>query len=995
MRSLVRVAITCLFIHFYSLVYARDTAYPFLQQTPRPDTTAPDGTQKASTASTADSLPLVVGTDTMYRSDVNADRLSMYPNPSLQEALKGNVAGLYVQQPSGEPGSEMNMYIRGSAVPYVNHKDIFETQPLILVDGIPLIMVHPFAYDIRKYDFNRIGTATNLLNAINLNNVASIRVLKDASETAIYGPRAINGVIDIRTKTPETGKHVISFNTYFGVVQRPATATINADFENKFRRPFYDKYATPANEEKYPSFLRDSTNPAYYGPSNWTDVYYKNSTVHAVDASLAGGSKRANFRMGIGKMRNSSVVDGVNLDRYNAIFLINMMPLRWLQVSTMINATRLERNRNNNLRDRFAEVQYLPDLTNPLPPNKDFYNGYLTQLQKSYDKNKSNVINGYFQIKMNIRKFDFSSRLAFDYNEDLRDVFYPSTILVGNNYVSNYFGFSQRVIFDNTLHFRQNWDNQHFLHLEGGQSFQSDANKYNYGYAYRGPNDLIKLNVLKSDPTKTDYLEPKGFSRFMIYKFLDKERHRLLSFHGKADYSYQHKLDFSVLLRADGSSNSQPDNWWFVSPTFSAGWNIKNSLLEDNNTFSALRLRASWGRLPRLNAYDRFAQGPQYTVDMGWSTEPAISSYNAMPGLSRPYNLGYIGYGLTWAYADQLNAGVEMALLKNRVQIGLDVYSKTDKNMLLAVPAYAEYGYSQQYLNGMTVRNTGVDATISASILNEKSALQWIPALNFNYNKNQLVALPEGRSELTIGNRHLQVGKSIDQYWLLQNEGIYNTDAEIPKNPNNGMPLSYKGLALKGGDPKWKDTNGDFVIDDKDKVMTGHTLPLMSGGFNNDFTYRNFTLSVNLYYALGRKILNQEMANRFDFINREATLDMNGVKEITFWAKNGDYSKYPVYNPWSDVVPYQLNQDLFLENGSFLKLRTLSIGYDFAGADSWKKSKTKKTFTRLYVYVTANNLFTITPYTGGDPELVDFNGYDTGYGFPIPKTYTVGVKLDL
>jgi TonB-linked SusC/RagA family outer membrane protein len=994
MRSLVRVAITCLFVHSFSLVHANNTAYAGMQQTPRPDTTAPGDKKMVSDATSADSL-LPSRKDTAYRSDVNTDRLSTYPNPSLQEALKGNVAGLYVQQPNGEPASEMNMIIRGSAIPYINHKDIFETQPLILVDGIPLIMAHPFAYDIRKFDFNRIGTATNLLNAINLNNVASIRVLKDFAETAVYGPRAINGVIDIRTKAPETGKHVISFNTYFGFVQRPAVSTINAAFENNFRRPFYDKYATAANEEKYPSFLRDSTNPAYYGPSNWTDVYYKNSTIHAIDASLSGGSQRANFRMAIGKLRNSSVADGVNMDRYNANFAINMMPLRWLQVSTMINATRLERTHSNTLRDRFAEVQYLPDLTNPLPPNKDFYNGYLNEYSKSYDKNKANVINGFFQIKMDFNKVDFTTRLAFDYNEDLRDVFYPSTILVGNNYVSNYFGFSQRVIFDNTLRFRQDWNKEHFLTLEAGESFQSDVNKYNYGYAYRGPNDLIKLNVLNSDPNAGNYLTPKGFSSYMVYKFLDKERHRLLSFHGKAGYSYQHKLDFTVLVRADGSSNAQPDDWWTTSPTFSAAWNIKNTLLTDNNTFNALKLRASWGRLPRLNTYDRFAQGPQYTVDMGWSTEPAISSYDAVSGLSRPYNLGYIGYGITWPYATQLNVGVDVALLRNRIMASVDVYNKTDKNMLLAVPAYAEYGYSKQYLNGMNVRNAGVDLVITANVLNENSKLQWIPSVNVNYNKNKLLALPEGRNELIIGTKMLRVGSAIDQYWILQNEGIYNTDAEVPRNPANNMPLSYKGLALKAGDPKWKDTNGDFVIDDKDKVLTGHSLPVVSGNFNNDFTYKNFTLSVGLYYALGRKILNKDMANRFDFINRESTLDMNGVKEITFWSKTGDYSKYPIYNPWSDVVPYQLEQDLFLENGAFLKLRTLSLGYDFAGTDSWKNSKKKKAFTRLYLYVTANNLFTITPYTGRDPELVDFNGYDTGYGLPIPKTYTIGVKMDL
>jgi len=240
-----------------------------------------------------------------------------------------------------------------------------------------------------------------------------------------------------------------------------------------------------------------------------------------------------------------------------------------------------------------------------------------------------------------------------------------------------------------------------------------------------------------------------------------------------------------------------------------------------------------------------------------------------------------------------------------------------------------------------------------------------------------------------VGNRFLKVGQPVDQYWLLENNGIYTSDADVPTV--NGQKLKYKGIVLKAGDPRWKDQNGDNTIDDNDKVLKGHSLPTLSGGFDNNFKYGNWSLGTSFYFNLGRKLINQEMANRFDFVNREGNTDINSVKEITFWEKRGDYSKYPLYNPWSTVIPYRADQDLFLENASFLKLRQVSLGYELGNLLNKKNVKINK----FFVYGAVSNIFTITPYTGQDPELVSYDGIDTGYGQPIPRTYTLGVKMEL
>lgn len=932
------------------------------------------------------------------KSGIDPNRADIYPNVALQQMLKGRVAGLYVQEPSGEPGSEMSMLIRGTAIPYTGHADVYNAQPTVILDGVPLIMDNPFAFNIEEYDFNRIGPATNLLSAIDPSNIASIEVLKDFGDAAIYGPYAANGgVISIKTKAPVIGGRKISFNTYVGVVQRPQIFTTNARYENSFRQPFYDRYGGLDEITSYPLYLRDSTNDAYYGPSNWTDLYYKNKIIRGANASLSSGTDRANFRFAVGNQQTQNPGDNTKLDRYNAMFEINMVPVTWLTMSAMISAARLERVRNSSLRDRFAEVQYLPDLVSPLSPNKDEYASFIHDTKDGFDNNKSNEINGYFRLKFDFtHDIKFVSSFSFDYNEGLRDIFYPSTLMETVNYVSNYFGYNQRLSFNNTLTYHHNWNKKHDLVLQAGQVFDADFNRYNYNYAYNGPNDLIKVNLLNSDPNKSDYLTSKAFNRALIFMFMDKERARLLSFYGHATYSYGDALQFSVLLRGDGSSSAQPDDWWTLSPTFSGSWNIKNTWLKDNPAIDQFKLHASWGRVARLMTDDRFGEGPQYVPDLSFNNNPVKFSYTGFPGLSRPYSSGYVGYGIKWPYVDQLDIGTDMTLLHNRLNLSLDVYNKMDKNMLFNVPFMAEYGYSSEYKNGMEVRNRGVELTAAANVLPATSKLQWIPSFNIAYNQNTLMALPNGLKHLVIGSgptaRMLEVGHAIDQFWVLQNKGIYNKESQVPVNPSTGAKDTYEGTPLEAGDPIWVDQNGDHTIDDNDKVLKGHYLPQVTGGFSSDFVYKNFTFSFTLYYALGSTVQNENMANHLDFVNHEGVISMDAIKEITFWQKAGDYSRYPMYNPWSSVIPYRLDQDLFLENGSFMKLRNVSLQYNFTKARWWNK---KSPIHGLSVYGTASNLLTFTPYSGRDPELIYYNGVDNGYGLPIPKTYTIGVKMDL
>jgi hypothetical protein len=437
----------------------------------------------------------------------------------------------------------------------------------------------------------------------------------------------------------------------------------------------------------------------------------------------------------------------------------------------------------------------------------------------------------------------------------------------------------------------------------------------------------------------------------------------------------------------------QPDNRWFTSYSGTASWNLTDQVKAFSDKLSALNVDLSFGRIGKLLSDDRFNAGPAYRVDLGWGNEPSLGSYAGIPGLSRPYTSGWVGYGIPWAYSDQLKLGARIGLFSNRLNLSLDIYNRADKNMLIPIPVPAEWGYTGAYQSGLEVTNKGLDFAVSADIITSKTnGFTWSLAANANINKNELTALPGGLNELIIGNNKLVVGESVDAFWLYRNKGIYSSDAEVPQNPGNGTPLNFQGLALHAGDPKWEDVNGDYVIDEKDKQLAGHYMPQVTGGFSSSISYKAFTLDFQFYFALGQKALNQYASSRLDFINTEVTNDINSVKEITFWEKKMDLTTYPMYNPWSPVVAYRADQDLFLDNASFVKLRYLSLRYDiFKGA---LKSHSK-TLKGLSVYATATNLFTITSFKAGDPELVNYNGIYQGYGLPIPTSIIAGLKLDL
>jgi TonB-dependent starch-binding outer membrane protein SusC len=918
-------------------------------------------------------------------SAVPMNEVKKLPYSSIDQMLIGRVTGVDVRIPTNEPGKRSSIFIRGTSSLLLKNADLFYAQPTVVVDGVPLIMDHAFAYDIQRFDFNRLGTETNLLSFIDVNDIQSIEVLKDFAASAKYGPNAANGVIDIVTKGPRVGQMKVSVNSWVGLSLKPKVDAVNGKYERDFRMPFYQKYANETQWLNFPRYLADSSQPRYFGPANWDDLFYRNALSDGINAAVSGGTAYSSFRFGIGQSSQQGVADNTGLQRYDVNFGINIMPVHNLLFTAYMGVAAFNRRRNEFLRDRAGDEDYLFNYENPLSPNKAFLQQYYNDEQNIINRNRNNsariISNAQYTFSDH---FTWNTRFAIDYGQNFRDYFVPASLGEGNSFVSDFDGLNRRLVLDNSLRYNNTF-NKHQIQISLGQYDQWDKWRYDYGRAYKGKSDYIKIYQPGDDGNHQG-----SFTNFRLtFNAKDFTQSNLASFYGNVGYNYDQKYFLSLYVRRDGTSYLAPENQWLTSPTVSAAWKVSNEpFLQPVSWINQLQLRASWGRVGRLLMDELYRGGPVYNVDEGWNGTPNISTYNAFPGLNAAYGTGYIVNGTKWPYVDQLNGGLDLRLF-NRVNLSLDVYSKTDRNLVLKVPVMEEEGYTGVVKNGMAIRNYGYEVALDADIITHKD-FGWNLGITAYTNQNKLLALPDGLTDLIIDNHRLLVGKPTDRFWVLANEGIYNSDAEVPVNPATGKPLSYMGVALHRGDPKWKDLNGDFDINNGDREMKGRLSPAVTGGLTSTFRYRALELNILFNYALGRKVINEVLANRFDFANREGIDDPKGIKEITYWSKvPGDYAKIPQYNPWSAVYAYQPEQTLFMENASYVKLRAITLSYQFQ--PGWLQ---KAGVEALRIYATGNNLFTWTSYKGGDPETVSYFGYDEGYyNWAAPRTYTLGFNF--
>lgn len=421
---------------------------------------------------------------------------------------------------------------------------------------------------------------------------------------------------------------------------------------------------------------------------------------------MGSGGSSANYIFMMGYTGNNGVADETSFDKLTASFALNMKLIDQLGMSCLINASRLSRNGNRNLRDRYAEIEYLPDLTTPLSPVASVYHSYL-DLYEEYKKNDNlnNLLNGYLAMNYNWNGLFVDTRLLLDYNTNVRHVFWPMNLMESVNYVSNYSGYNRRLIWQSSADYKFNLGHKHFFNLGAQAIIMKSVQHYNYTQGYDGKDD--------TKPTTS------GGGFLYMKRYVDKMTHNMVSTLFSVDYKYKNLLDAQVVLRGDGSSNVQKDSRWLFTPAVSAGLNLKNLFLVDTDWVSDWSLRGSWARIGRYQDNNRFAAGPQYTgEELTGFGQPVMSSYYGYASVARPYNTGWVGYGLGWPYSDKWNVGLNSVFFNNRLSLSIEYYNNTDCDLITAIPVKQEYGYKYKYANGMKVRNSGVEITLSGKPFN-------------------------------------------------------------------------------------------------------------------------------------------------------------------------------------------------------------------------------------------------------------------------------------
>lgn len=891
------------------------------------------------------------------------------PYISLQQHLKGKVAGLYVQEPSGEPGTLQSMLIRGTSVPLSSKVNRLYTQPAVYINGVPVIEDRAYSYTIQNNEVNPLGTASNLLAALDMNNVEAIEVIKDPYQLAKLGPLAANGAVWITTRDGYFGGSHITVDACVTAAVSPlhSIQMTNAMDERNFRAGFYPQ---GTDLDSYlPTYLKDQTDPYFFGIPDWAESYYSTPALeYNINATIGGGKKMANYLFTLGSTRNAGTSDHTNYNKYNLNFYLNMMPVRGLTVSTVIQAAKSGRSRNTTLRDHFAETEYIPDLSTPLSPVKEGYGLFQSYFDNDNvrDENNNMTLNGSLSLEYAQRALQAGVSLKFDYSTNVRHAFWPTTLGEGFNYVSDYSGYNRRAMGDFHIGYDFLISKAHQLSTTVKGAVFEDRYHYNYSKGYDGGNDKNQSSNSAS---------------YKMLRYLDHENLHYVTSSLNVDYKYKDYLSVGAVVRYDGASSVPQNHRWLFTPAGNIEWNIKNSLLKHISKVSDLSVYGSWARVGRYLNNDRFGTGPQFTSDnLGWNGSWMTGSYNSYAGISRPYATGWIGFDTKWPYSEKTEVGLKSSWIHNRLDFNITLYSNKEKNLIVRMPVNHEFGYSNTYRQGMEITNKGLEVTLYGVIVKQpKDGWQWSVDVNLAYNHNELSSLPGGTSEIVSDGRLLKVGEAVDRFYVLQNKGIYTSDEQVPVK--DGRKLSVNNVPFQKGDPIWVDTNGDNVINDKDKVQSGHSLPRYTGGLSTTLKFKRFDLGASFFFALGQKTMNYRAYQKYDFTTLDNSRSLDAVREIFFWQSNNLPTDYPRYNALSSVHPYRSDQDLYLEDASYLKLRSVSLGYTLP---------TRK--NNIYFYISGNNLFTLTGFSGDDPELIDFDGYYRGYGLSIPRSFTVGVR---
>lgn len=976
-------------------------------------------TLAAKTKSVTDVV--VVGTQTQSRrtttaaiSSVSGKEIENMPFASFDEALQGRVAGLNVQIASGEPGVAPTIVVRGNTRINQNigsDPNAEQAQamsgPLYVIDGVP---VDPDDIMAANGDL----TGTNYLAGINLNDIESIDIQKDAVATAAWGSRGANGVIYIKTKRGRSSKPEFRVNTYGGVtIVPPLLTTPTGEAERDGKMNILKQYGTYSELATIPQMLLDSLNPYYNNATNWQGIFYRAGAMKNVDVTMSAATDNVNYRVSLNYYNEKGIITDFGYQRYSARGNFDFKINSKLNSQFIVSMSKGDRQRGqkfygnadaNTPFDGTSQPSSLYRLT--AYDTANFIGGYTDLRNKNIDDQYMISMAVNYTILPSL-KYNFLG--AANITASSKDYFSPSDaqqVIVANNggvpnsasaesdksTYSTYF-LTNNLNYSKVLNQGKKYEQT--ISATVSQQFNADVSNF----TQVGGNATFSDNI----QTVTGIPQPD------YYGYSDYKSDATLSWVGQIQYDLAHRYILYGAYRADASSRFGNDSKWGYFPAVGAGWIVSDEKFMEplKDYVSFFKIRGSYG-LSGSQSTDFYAPYNNYAI---------YGTYNGAAAIAPNYANGLDKDNLTWAKTTQKDVGFESQFLKSRVSLTMDFYDRVSKNdyFNFQLPFYT--GFQSLTFNAadLWVDNRGVDVTFGAQILSKRQPVQWHTQFTLSYNKNAIAKLPNNNRTFVITDyygieRIFQVGQPIYEMFQMKYAGVYNNASQIPFNPLTGNPITYfKGNhTVQPGDPIWVDVNhiGDVWSGEDngneygDLVPSGNPNPKFTGGWVNDFTYKRFSLSIVSVFTYKRTIVNtffqQQMNNLAgQGLTSFASARLPDLNGINYWtpqkaeASPNYKANFPSINPFSGYY-YQFYpfSTMFNTDGSYFKVQTIILGYDVPGS---LIRRLKVGSVRFYSM--AENVLTRKKASIPNPEGVDQLGIYSGGLYPVPAKVTLGVDV--
>lgn len=964
---------------------------------------------------------VVVGYGTQQREEVTGsvasirtEELENIPVSSFENALQGRLAGVNVVEPTGEPGASPEITIRGTGSIGAS------SGPLYVIDGIPLTRNNDLQVDIQSQRGSFQAPKSNAFSSLNPNDIESIDVLKDASSAAIYGSRGSGGVILVTTKKGDKNANRVTVNMFGGassVVNKPDLMNAkeliaytkdsrnNAYLQeiamgNQPANPSYDPN-TNAGRPNVGNYLIPEQYVTWNGTdTDWLDVVLSSSVQQNYHVSASGGTDKATYFLSAGYLDQEGIIEGSSYDRYNFRANITYDINDRVKIGSVTNAALMNHDRLPANAPYFGQppgiiysamvhspvvAPYNPDGTINQLNNQSYLGGGTTTasnplaIQKFISEEiKNNRLYGSVYGTVDIMEgLTFKSLVGYDI-DDYQSSFYRGTQFLYRNQTSPQ-PFAQSSgangfnwLWENTLMYTKQLNEDHKIDVLVGYTAQKQENEVN----------LVTANGFVDDKI------PNVGGGIVNGGNVAKSEWALASALTRVNYNYKSKYLAAVTVRSDRASRFGKDNQTGVFPSFSLGWRItEESFMESMDVFNELKLRASYG------VAGNFEIGNYSAISL-----LGIGNYPENGGIQPGANLSTLGDSeLTWETSYQTNFGLDYALLNDRIYGSMDYYFTTTKDLLLPVNIAPSTGYRSILTNIGEVENEGFEFSITSR--NVVGDFQWSTDFNIATNRNQVNKLgPTGDPILVSGAagvRHItQIGSAIGSYYGYKVDRVYKTQAEIDAD-NAAAPggdYDTQASATRPGDFRFKDINGDGIINSDDRTILGNYQPDFTYGISNRFNYKNFDLKIFIQGVVGREVLNltsRHMLNGEANFNSYAVLNDRWISE-----SNPGNGKHPradratsQHGNNNRVSSYQV------QDGSYVSLKNVQLGYNLPVESLGGFAK------KARIYASATNLAIFTDYIGFNPEvnLQSSSSLTPGedYGaYPLARTIQLGINLE-